>query len=198
MKLLLASSSKYRRSLLQQLGLPFDWASPDIDETPHADESPKQLTCRLALAKAEALAAQWPQHWIIGSDQVCVVNGRITGKPGTVEKAVAQLQACSGQRISFLTGLALIHPASGFRKVMTEPFHVRFRELSTVEIRNYVEREQPLDCAGSFKVEGAGIQLFKGLEGRDFNSLIGLPMIALCELLREAGINPLLAGSGDC
>lgn len=192
MKLLLASSSKYRRALLQQFGLPFDWASPDIDETPLDGESPEQLTARLALAKAQALAVQWPEHWIIGSDQVCVVNGQITGKPHTVEKAVAQLQACSGQRISFLTGLALVHPASGFVRVMVEPFYVQFRTLSDEEIRAYVALEQPLDCAGSFKVEGAGIQLFDRLEGRDFNSLIGLPMIALCDLLREAGINPLL------
>lgn len=193
MKLLLASSSRYRRSLLEQLGLPFDWASPDIDETPFPDETPEQLTQRLALAKAKALASQWPEHWIIGSDQICVVNGRITGKPGTVETAVAQLTACSGQRISFLTGLALVQPASGFEAVVTEPFHVHFRTLEEAEIRRYVELEQPLDCAGSFKVEGIGIQLFERLEGRDCNSLIGLPLIALCDLLRQAGINPLLA-----
>jgi septum formation protein len=193
MKLLLASSSKYRRTLLQQLGLPFDWASPEIDETPLALESAAQLVIRLAQAKATALADDYPQHWIIGSDQVCVLDGQIRGKPGTADNAMAQLRSCSGKRVEFLTGLTLLQPQSGQCFSLREAFYVHFRELSEEEIRAYVQQEQPLDCAGSFKVEGLGIQLFSALEGRDYNSLIGLPLIGLCDLLRQAGINPLLS-----
>jgi MAF protein len=192
MKLLLASSSPYRRQLLQQLQLPFDYLAPDIDESPLIDESPRAYVKRLAQAKATALVDSHPRHWIIGSDQTCVVNGEIVGKPGNRERAIAQLQACSGQCVDFYTGLALYRPEDGRCFSLVEPFTVHFRSLSHEEIEHYVDLEQPFDCAGSFKVEGLGIHLFENLEGRDYNSLIGLPLIALCNLMRQAGLSPLL------
>ncbi|MCD8523568.1 MAG: Maf-like protein [Saccharospirillaceae bacterium] len=191
MKLLLASGSPYRRELLARLRIPFDCASPDIDETPSAGESPQDYVLRLACEKAQALSAQYPQHWIIGSDQTCVLNQQICGKPGNYDNAVAQLQRARGQRVSFYTGLCLLNSASGEYYSLTEPFHVHFRNLSQAEIERYVELEQPYDCAGSFKVEGLGINLFEKLEGRDGNSLIGLPLIGLIDLMRKAGFNPL-------
>ncbi|MEJ5046935.1 nucleoside triphosphate pyrophosphatase [Pantoea nemavictus] len=189
--LVLASTSPFRQALLNKLGLPFITAAPDCDETPLMDESAPELVQRLALAKAEALAGHHPNSWIVGSDQVCVLNGEITGKPHTVENACRQLAAASGNAITFYTGLALIQPQSGKRWVICEPFIVHFRQLSAEEIRGYVEKEQPLQCAGSFKSEGLGICLFDKLEGRDPNTLIGLPLIALNEMLRAAGINAL-------
>ena len=192
MKLLLASGSPYRRALLERLRIPFEYASPDVDETPLANETPQEYVVRLARDKAEALATQYQDYWIIGSDQTCVLNGEICGKPGSEEKAIEQLTACSGQKISFYTGLCLASPR-GLKHTLCEPFAVYFRNLSPQEIRRYVELEKPLDCAGSFKVEGLGITLFEQLEGRDFNTLIGLPMIALVDLMRYAGTSPLLA-----
>ncbi|TVV45702.1 nucleoside triphosphate pyrophosphatase [Thalassolituus sp. C2-1] len=191
MKLLLASGSPYRRELLTRLRIPFDCASPDIDETPSTNESPQDYVARLAYEKARALAAQYPQHWIIGSDQTCVLNNQICGKPGNHDNAIAQLQRANGQRVSFYTGLCLLNSDSGEYYSLTEPFHVYFRNLSEAEIERYVALEQPYDCAGSFKVEGLGINLFEKLEGRDGTSLIGLPLIGLIDLMRKAGINPL-------
>ncbi len=191
MKLLLASCSPYRRELLARLRIPFDCASPDIDETPSANESPQDYVARLAYEKARALAAQYPQHWIIGSDQTCVLNNQICGKPGNHDNAVAQLQRANGQRVSFYTGLCLLNSDRGEYYSLTEPFHVHFRNLSDAEIERYVALEQPYDCAGSFKVEGLGINLFEKLEGRDANSLIGLPLIGLLDLMRKAGLQPL-------
>lgn len=190
MKLLLASSSKYRRELLQRLRIPFDCASPDIDETPLSNESAGQYVVRLAREKAEALHHQWPDHWIIGSDQCCVVKGRICGKPGSEENAREQLAQVSGDEVLFLTGLCLRAP-DGREFSLCEPFHVHFRQLTADDIRRYVALEQPLDCAGSFKVEGLGINLFEKLEGRDINSLVGLPLIGLLDLMRSAGLDPL-------
>jgi MAF protein len=189
--LILASTSPFRQSLLSKLGLPFKAVAPQCDETPLAGESAQDLVQRLALGKAQALATDYPAHWIIGSDQVCVLNGTITGKPHTVDKACQQLAAASGKIITFYTGLALIQPQSGQRYVICEPFNVHFRTLNTAEIRHYVEQEQPLNCAGSFKSEGMGICLFEKLEGRDPNTLIGLPLIALNEMLLKVGINAL-------
>lgn len=193
--LLLASTSPFRQTLLQKLGLPFMTAAPEVDETPRAHETAEELVQRLAVAKAQALSAQYPQHWIIGSDQVCVLNGVITGKPHTVQNACRQLRAASGQAVTFYTGVALW--SAQHRRLMQccEPFTVHFRQLSDEEIRRYVEKEQPLHCAGSFKSEGLGICLFDRLEGRDPNTLVGLPLIALNDMLRAAGINPLLAES---
>ena len=192
--ILLASTSPWRKSLLAKLGLPFSTAAPDIDESPRAGESAHGLVQRLALAKAQALAASWPDSLIIGSDQVCVINGNIVGKPHTVDKACAQLRAASGQSVVFSTGLAVLDSASGTYQVINETFTVHFRTLSEPEIRRYIEREQPLHCAGSFMCEGLGIALFERLEGRDPNTLIGLPLIALCDMLRQAGVDPLLQG----
>lgn len=189
--LILASTSPFRQSLLSKLGLPFIAVAPQCDETPQSGESAQDLVQRLALAKAQALAAEYPNHWIIGSDQVCVLDGTITGKPHTVENACKQLAAASGKVITFYTGLALIQPQSGRQQVICEPFKVHFRTLSPDEIRCYVEKEQPLNCAGSFKSEGMGICLFEQLEGRDPNTLIGLPLISLNEMLRKVGINAL-------
>lgn len=189
--LLLASSSPFRQALLNKLGLPFITAAPDVDETPRPNESAPVLVQRLAVAKAQALAARYPHHWIIGSDQVCVINGAITGKPYTVENACAQLRAASGQSVTFYTGLALCSPHENQLMQCCEPFIVHFRNLTDEEIIGYVNKEQPLQCAGSFKSEGLGICLFDRLEGRDPNTLVGLPLIALSGMLRTAGINPL-------
>lgn len=189
--LLLASTSPFRQALLNKLGLPFITAAPDVDETPHPNESAPALVQRLAVAKAQALATRYPHHWIIGSDQVCVINGAITGKPHTVENARAQLRAASGQSVTFYTGLALYSPRANQLMQCCEPFIVHFRNLTDEEIIGYVNKEQPLQCAGSFKSEGLGICLFDRLEGRDPNTLVGLPLIALSGMLRAAGINPL-------
>ncbi|MDI9277826.1 nucleoside triphosphate pyrophosphatase [Pantoea sp. EABMAA-21] len=189
--LILASTSPFRQALLSKLGLPFIAVAPDCDETPQSNETAPQLVQRLALAKAQALAARFPQSWIIGSDQVCVLDGNITGKPHTVENACRQLAVASGKVITFYTGLALIQPQTAQQQVVCEPFNVHFRHLSQAEIRHYVEKEQPLNCAGSFKSEGMGICLFERLEGRDPNTLIGLPLIALNKMLIKVGINAL-------
>ncbi|KTA77097.1 Maf family protein [Aeromonas salmonicida] len=187
-QLILASTSRYRKTLLEKLDLPFECAAPEVDESPLPDESAEALVARLALAKASAIADQFDQGLIIGSDQVCVCDGRILGKPGTVEKAVAQLMAARGRSITFYTGLCVLDAASGKAEQLVEPFTVHFRTLDETAIRRYVAAEMPLDCAGSFKCEGMGIMLFKGLEGRDPNALIGLPLIGLIELLERHGL----------
>lgn len=186
--LVLASSSPYRRELLQRLQLPFTCCNPNIDERPLADETPEVLAQRLAVAKARALRAQFLQHLIIGSDQVAVLDGQILGKPSTAAAAIAQLTAASGRSVTFYTGLCLLDSASGTIQVDCVPFTVHFRTLSPAQISRYIEREQPLDCAGSFKSEGLGISLFRATEGEDATSLIGLPLIRLCDMLSQAGI----------
>ena len=190
-RLVLASSSRWRRQLLDRLGLPYTWASPDIDETPRPGESPEVLVHRLALAKASRVAADHPDHLIIGSDQVALFEGEILGKPGDAATARANLRRFSGQRVRFLTGLALVDTHTSRHWVGHEGYDVVFRRLSDAEIAHYVEREQPLDSAGSFRMEGLGIALFDRLEGDDPNTLIGLPLIRLCALLRDAGLDPL-------
>lgn len=189
--ILLASTSIYRQQLLEKLHLPFICDAPLTDETPHQGENAEALVLRLATAKAQSLAMSYPEHLIIGSDQVCVINGQITGKPHSVENACKQLHHASGKRVTFYTGLALYNSRSKQLQTICEPFHVHFRELTTREIAAYVQLEQPLNCAGSFKSEGLGIALFQRLEGRDPNTLIGLPLIALLAMLRVEGINPL-------
>jgi len=192
--LLLASSSPYRRELLSRLQLPFDCASPDIEETPQPGEAPETLAVRLAAGKARALAPTHPTSLIIGSDQVAALpDGTILSKPGNHEQATRQLQLSSGQCVQFFTGLALLDARTQTLKTHCERFNAHFRALSPEEIESYLRKEQPYDCAGSFKMEGLGITLFSSLEGRDPNSLVGLPLIALTDLLREFGINPLLA-----
>ncbi|ECC1660479.1 septum formation inhibitor Maf [Salmonella enterica subsp. salamae] len=192
-RLILASTSPWRRALLEKLTIPFECAAPDVDETPMPGEAPRQLVLRLAQAKAQSLAARFPNHLIIGSDQICVLGGEITGKPLTEEKARQQLAKASGNIVTFYTGLALYNSASGHLQTEVEPFDVHFRHLSETEIDDYVRKEHPLHCAGSFKSEGLGIALFERLEGRDPNTLIGLPLIALCQMLRREEMNPLNA-----
>ncbi|KTH73980.1 Maf family protein [Enterobacter hormaechei] len=189
--LVLASTSPYRRMLLEKLGIPFECAAPEVDETPQPGESPRHLVTRLAKEKAQSLAVRYPAHLIIGSDQVCVLDGEITGKPYTEEIACQQLLRARGSIVTFYTGLALYNSASGHLQTECEPFDVHFRHLSEQEIMDYVRRERPLNCAGSFKSEGLGIALFDKLDGRDPNRLVGLPLIALCQMLRREACNPL-------
>ncbi len=190
-KILLASSSTYRRQLLQKLGLAFDWASPDIDENHQPGESPTQLVHRLAEAKAHRLASTYPNHLIIGSDQVATLDNCILGKPHTHTNAVAQLRRFRQREVTFLTGLCLFNPKTSRTQTSVESYKVRFRNLSDEQIENYLQREQPYDCAGSFKSEGLGICLFEQLAGDDPNTLIGLPLIALTRMLAAEGVDPL-------
>jgi septum formation protein len=191
--LVLASSSPYRRALLQRLRLPFVCDSPQVDESPFAGENVTAMTQRLALAKARAVAVRHPSALIIGSDQACVRAGDSTpiGKPGTFGAAYEQLRAASGRSVSFHTALVLFDSRSGDYQCSDDIFTVGFRNLSDAEITRYLQLEQPFDCAGSFKAEGLGISLFSTLTGSDFNSLIGLPLLSLCTLLRAAGMDPL-------
>ncbi|MBA1194689.1 septum formation inhibitor Maf [Pseudomonas entomophila] len=187
--LLLASSSTYRRDLLHRLRLPFDWASPDIDEGRLGDEPAEALVRRLAAAKARALAATHPAHLIIGSDQVAVLGERILGKPHTFERAREQLLAASGQAVTFLTGVALLNSATGQCQIDCVPFTVTLRDLDSAQVERYLRAEQPYDCAGSFKAEGLGVSLFRETQGSDATSLIGLPLIRLVRMLAEEGIS---------
>ena len=189
--LVLASTSPYRRELLSRLGLPFSVASPDTDESPRPGEAAETLALRLAEAKARAVAAAYPQALIIGSDQVAIANGKIYGKPGTHERAVAQLQELSGQSVNFYTALCLYDSRNDSRQICGVPTQVKFRSLSNSEIENYLAREPAYNCAGSAKSEGLGIALLDSLSGDDPNALVGLPLIALCAMLRQAGMNPL-------
>lgn len=185
--LTLASTSAYRRALLERLGLPFVTARPEVDELPLPGESPQALAERLALAKAEAVLARPDSHtWVIGSDQVAELDGRPLGKPGSHVAAVTQLRSMSGREVRFLTALCLAGP-DGRRLQALDVTTVHFRALGDDEIERYVAREQPLDCAGSFKCEGLGIALFDEIDNRDPTALIGLPLIATARLLREAG-----------
>jgi MAF protein len=193
--LLLASSSAYRKQLLEKLQLPFTCASPDIDESIRLDESPHNYVQRLAIEKAKALKDDYPNHIIIGSDQCAVLeaNGQqhVLGKPHTVENAIQQLSQASGQSVTFFTGLCVYNSATQREMSLVEPFIVHFRNLTLPQIERYIDQENPLDCAGSFKSEGLGIRLFSALEGRDPNSLIGLPLIALVDLLELQDIQVL-------
>ncbi|AWT09728.1 septum formation inhibitor Maf [Stutzerimonas frequens] len=186
--LLLASSSRYRQQLLSRLQVPFDSCSPDIDETPMPGEGAEQLVRRLAEHKARALATSHPNHLIIGSDQVAVLDQQILGKPGSPERAKEQLQAASGKSVRFLTGLAVLDSATGRTQVDCVPFTAHFRTLDEALIERYISIDQPFDCAGSFKAEGLGIRLFRATEGTDPTSLIGLPLIRLTDMLLNEGI----------
>ena len=189
--LVLASTSPFRKSLLEKLQLPFTTANPNVDEAMLSHESATALVMRLAQAKALACAESHPHHLIIGSDQVCVIDDKIIGKPQSTANACAQLQAASGKVITFYTGLCLYNALTQHTQVICEPFHVHFRTLTDSEIAHYVIKEQPLYCAGSFKSEGFGIALFDKLEGRDPNTLVGLPLIALREMLANENISVL-------
>lgn len=191
--LVLASTSPFRAQLLKKLGMPFIQASPNIDETPLPTECAQALVTRLSYEKARALEVQYPNHLIIGSDQVCVLNKKITGKPLNFENAFAQLKQASGQCVSFYTGLALYNSSTLAYESHCELFQVHFRHLTDDEIIGYLNKETPFYCAGSFKSEGLGITLFDKLSGDDPNSLIGLPLIRLNKMLLSQRINPLLS-----
>ncbi|CAH0526541.1 Maf family protein [Vibrio hippocampi] len=189
-RLILASTSPYRAEILSKLQLPFETMAPETDETELAKETAPELVVRLAKLKAEALT-HIENGLIIGSDQVCVIDGKIIGKPLTREKAIEQLLSQSGKTIRFYTGLALHNTTTGITETRLDTFDVTFRTLSNDQIEAYVDIEQPYYCAGSFKSEGLGIALFSDLAGKDPNTLIGLPLIDLIELLEQQGISPL-------
>jgi septum formation protein len=190
-KLVLASTSHYRRELLSRLGLPFEVANPQADESRLLDETPETLALRLSEVKARAVMHTFPDTLIIGSDQVATVDGKIYGKPGTHERAVAQLRELSGKTVNFFTGLCLLDARSGKAEVRGIPTLVKFRNLTNQEIENYLGREPAYDCAGSAKSEGLGIALLASMQGDDPNALIGLPLIALCDMLRNKGVQVL-------
>jgi MAF protein len=187
-RLVLASTSPFRKLLLQRLGLTFSTASPDIDEHPLPGEQPEMLVKRLAEQKARRVSETHPGALIIGSDQVACIGGTLLGKPGSRAKALQQLRQASGKKVSFYTGLCLLNTVTGCHNTICEPFHVHFRELAQDQIERYLDAEEPYNCAGSFKSEGLGIALFERLEGDDPNALIGLPLIRLVSMLHEEGI----------
>jgi len=189
--LVLGSTSSFRREILKKLNLPFETAAPDIDESAREHEKPQQLVLRLAEEKAKAVAAQFPRHLIIGSDQLALVNDVVLGKPGDHETAVRQLQQTSAQTVHFYTGLCLYNSLTGNLQSEVVPFDVVFRKLSTQQINHYLKAEQPYQCAGSFKSEGLGIALFERLIGDDPNTLIGLPLIRLVQMLENEGVEVL-------
>ncbi len=184
----LGSTSRYRAELMGRLGIPFDTAAPDVDETPLAGETPEQIARRLALAKARAVAARFPEAVVIGSDQVADLAGTPLGKPGTHERAVAQLQTMRGQTVVFQTALAVVCQATGFEQADLAAVRVVFRDLTDAEIEHYLHAEQPYDCAGSAKSEGLGIALLERIDNDDPTALVGLPLIRTCRLLRAAGV----------
>ena len=186
--LILGSTSPYRRALLQRLRLDFTVAAPDVDETALPGEAPRDLALRLALAKAHAVAAHNPGAVVIGSDQVADLAGQPLGKPGTHERATAQLRQMRGHSVIFQTAVAVVCPETGFEQVDLAPVVVRFRELSDAEIERYLRAEQPYDCAGSAKSEGLGISLLDAIDSDDPTALIGLPLIRTCRMLRAAGL----------
>ena len=189
--LVLGSTSPFRKTILEKLKLPFHCAQPNIDETEKKDESPKALVERLAIEKAKAVRAEYPNAIIIGSDQVAICEGEILGKPHNFDNAVVQLSKFSGKSITFYTGLCVYDSEQDKAIALVEPFTVHFNQLSQEDIANYLNAEQPYNCAGSFKSEGLGICLFNKLEGDDPNTLIGLPLIKLVELLKQQGIDVL-------
>lgn len=187
-RIVLASTSQFRKELLGRLQLPFETAAPDADETPLTGESPTETAERLAVAKAKAVAERFPNALIIGSDQVAFHDSQRFGKPGTRENATAQLRSMSGKTVVFHTGLCLLNAATGRIHLRGVPTEVRFRELSDQEISRYLDKEDALNCAGSAKSEGLGISLLEYLRGDDPNALVGLPLIALCDMLRAEGV----------
>ena len=191
--LILASTSRYRRELLERLRLPFEVIAPQVDETPLPGEAPAVLAQRLAMAKAQAVAALRPEAIVIGSDQVADLDGQPIGKPGTHARAVMQLRSLRGQRVTFQTAVAVVRPDRGYAQGLLAPVEVRFRNLSDAQIEHYLRTEQPYDCAGSAKCETLGIALLDAIHSDDPTALIGLPLIRTCQLLRDAGLDPLQA-----
>lgn len=186
--LVLGSTSRYRSELLQRLRLPFSVTAPEVDETPRPDEPPRALALRLALAKAHAVAALHPNAVVIGSDQVADLADHPLGKPGTHERAAAQLRRMSGHTVVFQTAVAVVCAATGFEQADLAAVEVRFRKLADDEIERYLHAEQPYDCAGSAKSEGLGISLLEAIHSDDPTALVGLPLIRTCRMLRAAGL----------
>ena len=190
-QIILASTSVYRRQLLERLRLPFTVIASQVDEAALPDEGPEPLAHRLALAKAQAVAAQHPECLVIGSDQVADLNGEALGKPGTHARAVAQLQRMRGQTVIFQTAVAVVCQATGFAQTELAAVKVRFRDLTDAQIEHYLLAEQPYDCAGSAKSEGLGIALLARIDNDDPTALVGLPLIRTCHLLEAAGLTVL-------
>lgn len=186
--LILGSTSRYRRELLQRLHIPFDVVAPDVDETPLPGETPRRLAERLALAKAHAVARLHPHAVVIGSDQVADLDGVPLGKPGSHERAVIQLRQMRGQTVIFQTAVSVVCSESGFAQSSLAAVRVKFRDLSDHEIENYLRIEQPYDCAGSAKSEGLGIALLESIDNDDPTALVGLPLIRTCKMLQAAGV----------
>jgi septum formation protein len=186
--LILGSTSRYRKELLTRLRIPFETAAPDVDETPHSNESPKDLALRLALAKARAVALRYPEAVVIGSDQVADLEGTPLGKPGNHTNAILQLQRMRGKTVIFQTALSVVCIATGYERTDLAEVKVKFRDLSDAEIETYLRAEEPYDCAGSAKSEGLGIALLDAIDNDDPSALIGLPLIRTCQMLREAGV----------
>ena len=187
-QLLLGSTSPYRRELLARLRIPFEVAAPEVDETAYPSETPKQLACRLAMAKARAVAARFPSHVVIGSDQVADLDGLALGKPGDHARAVLQLQQMRGQTVVFQTAVAVVCRDSGFAQMDLAQVQVKFRDLSDAQIEAYLLAEMPYDCAGSAKSEGLGIALLERIDNDDPSALVGLPLIRTCRMLEAAGV----------
>jgi MAF protein len=190
-RLVLASSSTYRQGLLQRFGVPFSCIAPEIDERPRPGEDPRTTVTRLAESKARRVAEQAGDALVIGSDQLAMLDDRVMGKPGGRQAAIAQLEAASGRWVEFLTGVCLLNAATGSCQVEAVEFRVQFRPLSDRQIENYVDREQPFDCAGGFKSEGLGISLFARMQGDDPTALVGLPLISLRTMLENEGVDVL-------
>jgi septum formation protein len=194
MQLVLASTSPYRRELLARLGVPFEVAAPDVDETPLPGESPDETAQRLSLLKARAVAAAYPDALIIGSDQVALLEGVQLGKPGTHEKAVKQLQSMRGKALEFHTALTLLNAKTGTAQTANVPVRLVMREYTDTQIESYLRRDQPYNCCGSAKSESLGIALIARFETEDPNALVGLPLIKLVEMLANEGLDVLLPG----
>ncbi|MFT6590732.1 MAG: septum formation protein [Rhodoferax sp.] len=190
-KLILGSTSPYRRELLERLRLPFNVVAPEVNETPQPGETPKQLACRLAMAKARAVAAQFPDCVVIGSDQVAELDGEPLGKPGDHARATLQLQKMRGKLVIFQTAVAVVCFETGFAQMDLAQVKVMFRDLSNEEIENYLQAETPYDCAGSAKSEGLGIALLASIDNDDPTALVGLPLIRTCRMLQAAGLKVL-------
>ena len=189
--LVLGSTSRYRRELLQRLHIPFEVAAPDVDETPQPGETPLDLACRLALAKAHAVARRFPHAVVIGSDQVAELAGHSLGKPGTHARATLQLRRMRGQTVIFQTAVAVVCLETSFARTELAPVKVKFRDLTDAEIEAYLQAEQPYDCAGSAKSEGLGIALLESIDNDDPTALVGLPLIRTCRMIRAAGVKVL-------
>lgn len=186
--LILGSSSRYRKELLSRLNIPFEVAAPEVDETPHINETPRELALRLALAKARAVASKNPEAVVIGSDQVADLEGQALGKPGNYANAVKQLQRMRGKTVIFQTALSVICLATGFEQTDLAAVKVTFRDLTDAEIESYLRAEEPYDCAGSAKSEGLGIALLAAIDNDDPTALVGLPLIRTCHMLSAAGV----------